>query len=396
LFDRRLTLALWAFCGVALITFLFSTQLVAAVGAGLTAGLFVWGSVPADRAVVPVVAPPGEQGPDRTIGLIDAIDDPLLIVAGQRIAYANAAAVRLFGADKLDGDFRLALRHPLAAELLQADDPATPSTPIELTGIGEEDRRWSMTVHRLDGGERLVRLRDRTESWVAERMRVDFVANASHELRTPLATLIGFIETLTDDGAGGDPATRGRFLGIMMGEARRMQQLVNDLMSLSRIEADRFSVPQTPIALKPVIEEVTAVIRTGSRDPGDRIQLDLEECPDVPGDRAQIAQLLHNLIGNAIKYGRPGTPIRVSLAAVKDKVQLRVEDEGEGIAPEHLEQVFKPFFSTKSSGMGLGLAVCQTIVTAHNGRLWAERADSGGTRFLLALPAAKPQADTPA
>jgi two-component system phosphate regulon sensor histidine kinase PhoR len=397
LIDRRLILAIWAFCGVAVVAFLFSAPMIAAAATGLMAGLFVWGCIPPD---VPVVASlkPDEEAPDRIAALIDAIDDPLLIVEGQRITRVNAAATALFGADKLNGDFRLALRNPLAAELLSSDETATPSVPIELIGIGQKDRRWSMTVHRIEGGGRLVQLRDRTDSWVAERMRVDFVANASHELRTPLATLLGFIETLGDDSAGGDRATRARFLGIMMGEARRMQLLVNDLMSLSRIEADRFSAPQTPIALKPVIEEVAAVIRTGANEPVDRIQLNLDDSPDIPGDRVQIVQLLHNLIGNAIKYGRPGSPIRVSLATVDGKVRLRVADEGEGIAPEHLPRLTERFYrvdpgrSRAVGGTGLGLAIVKHIAERHRAGLNISSVVGEGTTVSVVFPAVAPEA----
>jgi two-component system phosphate regulon sensor histidine kinase PhoR len=397
LIDRRLILAIWAFCGVAIVAFLFSASLVAVGATGLMAGLFVWGCIPPDPPVT-ASPKPEEEAPDRIAALIDAVDDPLLIVDGQRITHANAAAVALFGADKLGGDFRLALRNPLAGELLSSSDATTPSTPIELVGIGQKDRRWSMTVHRIDGGGRLVRLRDRTDSWVAERMRIDFVANASHELRTPLATLLGFIETLGDDGAGGNPATRARFLGIMMGEARRMQLLVNDLMSLSRIEADRFSVPQTPIALKPVIEEVAGVIRTGANESVDRIMLNLEESPDILGDRVQIVQLLHNLIGNAIKYGRPGTPIEVSLAIIDGKVRLRVADEGDGIAPEHLPRLTERFYrvdpgrSRAVGGTGLGLAIVKHIAERHRAGLNISSVVGEGTAVSVLFPAAAPEA----
>jgi two-component system phosphate regulon sensor histidine kinase PhoR len=396
--DRRLILAVWAFCVVALVAFIFSAPIVATAAAGLAAGLFVWGSLTSDRVATISADIPEEPAPDRITDLINAIDDPLLVVEGQRITHANGAAVDLFGADKLDGDFRLALRHPLAAELLATDEAAPVATPIELVGIGQKDRRWAMTVHKLDGGTRLVRLRDRTDSWVAERMRVDFVANASHELRTPLATLLGFIETLADDNAGGDPATRARFLGIMMGEARRMQQLVNDLMSLSRIEADRFSVPRTPLALKPLVEEVAAVIRTGLGDGADRLRLDLADAPDIRADRVQIAQLLHNLIGNAIKYGRPGTPIRVELAVAEGKVRLRVKDEGDGIAAEHLPRLTERFYrvdpgrSRAVGGTGLGLAIVKHIAERHRAPLHIASVEGQGTTVTVTFPIAQAEA----
>jgi two-component system phosphate regulon sensor histidine kinase PhoR len=238
-----------------------------------------------------------------------------------------------------------------------------------------------------------VTLRDRIDSWVAERMRVDFVANASHELRTPLATILGFIETLSDGGAADDPATRSRFLGIMHAEAKRMQQLVDDLISLSRIEADRFAVPQDSLRLGPVIEEVAGVIRSGLRD-GDRIQVDADMVPEVRADRVQIGQLLHNLIGNALKYGRPDTPIRVTLKAVGDKVQLRVIDEGDGVPPEHLPRLTERFYrvdagrSRAVGGTGLGLAIVKHIAERHRAVLDIASRVGEGTTVTVTFPAA--------
>jgi len=396
LIERRAALTLWTFGAVLLAALLFAAPIEAAVAAAFAAALFAWGgSTPEQKPIVP--ATPEEPVPDRIGDLIDAIDDPLLIVESQRITHANAAAAALFGSDKLDGDFRLALRHPLAAELLATDEPTTASTPIELVGIGQQDRRWAMTVHLLDGGARLVRLRDRTESWVAERMRVDFVANASHELRTPLATLLGFIETLGDSSAGGDEATRTRFLGIMMREARRMQQLVDDLISLSRIEADRFSTPQTPVALGVVVEEAVGVIRSGIGESANRIRADIRESPDVLADRVQIAQLVHNLVGNAIKYARPGTPIRVSLQPVGGKVRLRVSDEGEGIAPEHLPRLTERFYrvdpgrSRSVGGTGLGLAIVKHIAERHRATLAIASTLGKGTIVSVTFPGVDPK-----
>lgn len=370
--HRRVMRAMLSLGLVTAAAWLLSAPMSAALVTGLIAAFFTWAAgKPARLPPALLPAPPLLEAADRTEELIDAVDDVVLIIDRQRITHANAAARRLFGAEKIDGDFRLALRHPIAAELIASDRET--GAPVELAGLGEPDRRWAMSVRRIAGGARLVTLRDRTDSWVAERMRVDFVANASHELRTPLATILGFVETL-EGAAGEDPATRARFLGIMLGEARRMQQLVDDLISLSRIEADRFAVPQDTLALGPVIDEVVGVVRSGMRD-NDRILVETERVPDVRADRVQIGQLLHNLIGNAIKYGRPGTPIRVSLKRVDDKVRLRVIDEGDGIAPEHLPRLTERFYrvdpgrSRAVGGTGLGLAIVKHIVERHRATL---------------------------
>jgi two-component system phosphate regulon sensor histidine kinase PhoR len=392
--DRRVIRALMALGSAAGIAWLLSAPAAAAVIAGLIAAFFTWLAGQKDDAPpTPLPAPPATvEVADRTAELIDAVDDVVLIIDRQRITHANAAARRLFGAEKVQGDFRLALRHPVAAELIASDHDT--ARPVEIAGLGEPDRRWAMSIRRIEGGARLVTLRDRTDSWVAERMRVDFVANASHELRTPLATILGFIETLSDGGAADDPATRSRFLGIMHAEAKRMQQLVDDLISLSRIEADRFSVPQDSLVLGPVIEEVAGVIRSGRSD-GDRIRVDADMVPEVRADRVQIGQLLHNLIGNALKYGRPDTPIRVTLKTVDDKVQLKVIDEGEGIAPEHLPRLTERFYrvdagrSRSVGGTGLGLAIVKHIAERHRAALEIASQVGEGTTVTVTFPSAR-------
>lgn len=394
--DRPILRSVAALLVVAGAALLLSAPLMAAAVAGLVAAGFAWRARRWEAASAALPPAPAVDMADRTEELIDAVDDVLLILDGQRITHANAAARRLFGAEKVEGDFRLALRHPVAAELVAADRET--ETPVEIAGLGEPDRRWAMTVRRLAGGNRLVTLRDRTDSWIAERMRVDFVANASHELRTPLATILGFIETLGEGGGAEDPAIRARFLGIMLGEAKRMQQLVDDLISLSRIEADRFAVPRNGLALGPVIDEVVGVIRSGLRGEADRnrIELRVEPVPAVRGDRVQIGQLLHNLIGNALKYGRPGTPIRVSLTQVGSKVRLRVVDEGEGVAPEHLPRLTERFYrvdpgrSRAVGGTGLGLAIVKHIAERHRATLDIASRVGEGTAVTVTFPMAAP------
>jgi two-component system phosphate regulon sensor histidine kinase PhoR len=389
----RGTRAVLAFGLVAMAAWLLSAPMSAALVVGVIAAFLAWlpGASPHEPpALIPA---PVLDLPDRTQEVIDAVDDALLIIERQRIVTANDAARRLFGAERVQGDFRLALRHPAAAELITSDRDT--ETPVEIAGIGEADRRWVMSVRHIAGGARLVTLRDRTESWIAERMRVDFVANASHELRTPLATIIGFIETLGEGGGAEDAAIRQRFLGIMMGEAKRMQQLVDDLISLSRIEADRFSTPQTPLALGPVVEEVVGVIRSGMRDDGDRdrIELTIARVPEVRADRVQIAQLLHNLIGNSIKYGKSGTPIRVLLDSAQGKVRLRVADEGEGVAAEHLPRLTERFYrvdagrSRSIGGTGLGLAIVKHIAERHRAVLDIASRVGKGTTVTVTFPA---------
>jgi two-component system phosphate regulon sensor histidine kinase PhoR len=385
--------AVLIFACFTLFAWLMQTPLAASLVLGLIGAFLAWQASP--MAEVPPLVPPVIDPPiDRTADLIDAIDDVLLILDRQRIIHANAAAVALFGADKLDGDVRLALRHPQAAEMLADDNVTRNAGPVELTGIVDQVRYWLLNVRHIGGDLRLVSLRDRTESRLAERMRVDFVANASHELRTPLATILGFIETLSDEGAGSDEATRSRFLKIMHGEAKRMQQLVDDLISLSRIEADRYAVPQSPVALAPLIEEVVGVMRAGGGEAADRVMIDIADSgASVRADRVQIGQLLHNLIGNAIKYGRPGTPVRVKLRSTPERVRLTVIDEGEGIAAEHLPRLTERFYrvdagrSRSVGGTGLGLAIVKHIVERHRATLDIASTLGEGTIISVTFPA---------
>ena len=189
--------------------------------------------------------------------VIEAVIEPILIVQDSRVAAANRAARKLLGAHILGEDVRLAIRHPAAAERLISPDDTAAHAPIHLVGLGTREQRWEMRIQSVGGRMRIVHLVDRTGSYATDRIRVDFVANASHELRTPLASLLGFIETLRE-GAGEEPETRERFLRVMFDEARRMRRLIDDLISLSRIEAEKYRVPDQSVDLGELIEEVRA------------------------------------------------------------------------------------------------------------------------------------------
>ncbi len=330
---------------------------------------------------------------DEQVGhMLDAVADPLIVVAGGRIAGANSAAQALLGTDLIDRDIRLLLRHPAAADLLRRDSPEAASAMLE--GFGGDARHWEMRVSDIAAGRRLIHLVDHSAVRAAERMRVDFVANASHELRTPIAAIGGFAETLADDAAGGDPETRARFLGIISREAKRLQRLVEDLLSLSRIEADRYRTPAETVDLAAIANEAAA---TAARDHGERgedVVLDIVPDLRVSGDRPQLLQVVHNLVANALKYGRDDTPVRVTLSAGDGAARLVVADEGEGIAPEHLPRLTERFYrvdagrSRSLGGTGLGLAIVKHIVERHRGRLEIDSALGRGTTMTVRLPLA--------
>jgi two-component system, OmpR family, phosphate regulon sensor histidine kinase PhoR len=365
--------------------------------AGILAAAIIRSSQGSTHAPEPGIPETGQEPLPASIDLLHAVEDPLLIVRDRKVLYANPAARAVLG-DHIEGvDVRLAIRHAAAAERLTDRSPgAEPVTRTELIGLGELDRRWEMTATRLDDGTRLVRLIDRSAAHASEQMRVDFVANASHELRTPLATLLGFLETLQDERAASEEKTRTRFLRIMFDEARRMHRLVDDLISLSRIEAERFSVPREPVNLLGVMAEVQAGLAPMIEEKGSRVRVDQGGFdPVVPGDRLQLVQLLQNLVVNALKYGQPGSEILVRFEeAGSDMLLMSVDDRGEGIAPEHLPRLTERFYRVDPSrsraigGTGLGLAIVKHIVGRHRGRLDIRSTLGEGTSVRVYLPRA--------
>jgi two-component system phosphate regulon sensor histidine kinase PhoR len=331
-------------------------------------------------------------------GFIDAITVPLLLVEDARVAIANRAARALLG-DFITGvDVRSAVRHPAAADRLanlDRTDAATIATPIDLVGIGGPGARWELRTMMLTGGACLVALTDYSARDAIERMRADFVANASHELRTPLAAILGFVETLSDPAAGGDADLRQRFLGVIDKEARRMQQLVEDLLSMSRIEASKSQTPTERLEWGAMIRQVVGELTAAGGDRAADVRLDLGPAAPIVADRAQISQLLHNIIGNAMKYGRAGTPVTVRLGLVGGQMaELAVSDEGDGIAAEHVPRLTERFYRVDSArsrslgGTGLGLAIVKHVVERHRGRLDINSEVGVGTTVRVRLPLA--------
>jgi two-component system phosphate regulon sensor histidine kinase PhoR len=403
-FWRALASAGVAAIGVALALIAGGTLTAALLTllAGIVAAAIAWPAPAAPSPNQDRVEPSGMPALPGAFDLLEAVEDPLLIVRSRRVVYANPAARKVLGEHVEGVDVRIAIRHPAAAERLVdrgGAEPAERVTRTELVGLGERERRWEMTVTRLEDDSRFVRLIDRSEAHASEQMRTDFVANASHELRTPLATLLGFLETLSDESAAEHAPTRARFIKIMWDEARRMHRLVDDLISLSRIEAERFSSPRESVELLPLVEEVKAATAAVIEDRGGRVVVengDLE--PVVLGDRSQLAQMLQNLIVNALKYGRPGTDVTVRFdEAGPDMLRMQVIDQGEGIAPEHLPRLTERFYrvdpsrSRSMGGTGLGLAIVKHIVGRHRGRLDIRSRPGVGTEVRVYLPRALSQ-----
>ncbi len=330
---------------------------------------------------------------DKMRALLEALSEATLIAAHDHIIGANQAARALLGKSIEGGSIGEVISHPAALEALNRS--AGDDQPIELTGLGKSRRHWLMHVAPLDGETRLIRFVDRSEARAAEQMRVDFVANASHELRTPLATLIGYTETLREQSDEVDPDTRDRFLSVVHDEALRMQRVVEDLISLSRIEAEKFTTPTDAVALEPLIDRALESERRAAQKRGSELVRDIAETlPPVAGDSGQILQLLDNLLSNALRYGEPGTPVTVAAHADGSMVRLSVSDRGDGIAPEHIARVTERFYRVDTSrsrslgGTGLGLSIVKHIVERHRGRLSIDSTLGKGTTIHVLLPVA--------
>lgn len=243
----------------------------------------------------------------------------------------------------------------------------------------------------------LMTFNDLTPLRRVEEMRADFIANASHELRTPLAALLGFIETLQGS-AKDDAAARAKFLAIMQGQAARMARLIDDLLSLSRIELNAHLQPNTPVDLAPIVRQVADGLQTLARDRDVEIKLSAPSEPlIVLGERDELIRALENLVENALKYGAAGKRVDITLTrgqtrAGAPEARLAVRDYGPGIAPEHVPRLTERFYrvdvadSRAQGGTGLGLALVKHVLNRHGGRLTIESTPGAGATFTMHIP----------
>jgi two-component system phosphate regulon sensor histidine kinase PhoR len=344
--------------------------------------------------------------------VLAAVPEPLLLLnADRRVVSANEAAEALFGERLVDRDLAGALRHPAVLAATDAVLRGEGQRVVEFELTVPVERHLSARIAPLSpqahaGAAAVLLLNDLTAQKRSEQLRADFVANASHELRTPLASLVGFIETLRGP-ARDDRAAGERFLAIMAEQAGRMQRLVDDLLSLSRIEMNEHRAPTGAIDLGTVVGSVADALEQRAATRGMRIELSLaDELPAVQGDADELAQVFQNLIDNAIKYGAPGTPIEIAASrsqrllpgtrsGQRAAVQLAVRDHGAGIAREHLPRLTERFYrvdaarSRELGGTGLGLAIVKHIVSHHRGALEIDSAPGEGSVFTVHLPTAE-------
>ena len=328
----------------------------------------------------------GSVSRQAMVELVEPFGLPVLMLDGQRIAAANAAAREELGAHIVGQDARVALRHPEAIDLLKK-----PQGRALVRGLTGARSIWQVSRVPIDERFSLIEMVNRTAEADISRSHTDFVANASHELRTPLASIIGYIETLADPDAKVDEATAARFHATVLREARRLQSLVEDLMSLSRIEAEKHELPRDRIDLGQMVGSIAS--ETAMTIGEGRVVVRADEGV-VLGDRQQLDQLVRNLIDNALKYGDPAQPVSVDLAVHGSEVELVVTDSGEGIHPDHLPYLTRRFYRTDpgrsraAGGTGLGLAIVKHIVERHRGKLDIASTLGVGTTVTVRIPRA--------
>ena len=322
--------------------------------------------------------------------LIENFSTPLLITDRNTIALANRAARTMLGQHLVGQDARVALRQPEAISLL--NDNRTGEAIVR--GLVRRKDIWQINRQEIDDRLAMLELTNQTAEADISRAHTDFVANASHELRTPLAAILGYVETLREDEGRVDTPTAQKFLGIIEREAQRLQALVSDLMSLSRVEAEKHDLPTERIDLAALVERAARDAAGSGRI--DRIVLDIAAQPFVLGDLHQLEQVVRNLVDNALKYGAHDKLVTVALdLAPGDQARIAVTDEGEGIAPEQIPHLTRRFYRTDpgrsraSGGTGLGLAIVKHIVERHRGRLDISSELGKGTRVVVRIPLAE-------
>ena len=346
------------------------------------------------------------QHKDRFDSLSELFNEAIIIVdqAGV-VERSNAKAFDLLGKHIENRPLDNFLRHPDFQDALDAASTSGKTTDLNYTRMGQVRRDFKIRIAPFENTQIILVIFDITMELSVERIQSEFVANVSHELRSPLTALTGFIETLQTS-AREDVEARERFLGIMQSEADRMQRLIDGLLSLSRVEAEEHRAPRDALDLVKVIEDTNAALRfrASGNDMDIVVYNDWPEEDGVPvvnGAADEMFEVLHNLIENAIKYGRQGSEIAVRVSTGRgvdqkfrqDMVNVQIINQGETLGEEHLARLTERFYrvdkgrSRNMGGSGLGLAIVKHIVNRHRGRLRITSND-GETCFSITLPCA--------
>ncbi len=338
---------------------------------------------------------PDTKGEDAFQALLEALPDALIVVTEKGdVVWFNQKAKNIAPQLSVSTPLSFALRNPAISDaILRAAKGET--TTIEIRQNIPVDQWTQLTAARFQNkGKTMVclNLRDETAQKQSERIRADFVANASHELRTPLASISGFIETLRG-AAKDDPESRVHFLDIMQSQAARMSRLIDDLLSLSRLEQHLHITPNDSVDLVLVIAQVVESLSVLANENSVALHFTPEiQQLNITGARDELIRAFENLIENAIKYGESGKKVEIVLSTDTQNAKISIRDFGEGIAARHLPRLTERFYrvdeshSREKGGTGLGLALVKHIVNHHKGKMDIESMLGEGTTVTLRLP----------
>lgn len=347
----------------------------------------------------------GEGERVSAYALLDGFSDPVILVDGERrTVFANTAASCVMDITTVGRDLAISFRHPSALEAVDEVLEKGIEKIVDVSIAAPIQRTFQLQTRRVQftdveqGGVMIV-MRDVTAMKSADQMRQDFVANVSHELRSPISSLVGIIETLRES-AKADPDSQKRFLEIMAEEAARMSRLIDDLLSLSRVEVSEHMPPDKRVDINSILEKTIELLQGRAVEKGMAIKLaTAAPLPDIPGDADELTEVFQNLIDNAIKYGDAKSDINISIVQIDRIPELNIpclaiyiKNKGDGIAGEHLPRLTERFYradkgrSRVTGGTGLGLAIVKHIVNRHRGRLSIESSPGEITTFTVYLP----------
>jgi two-component system phosphate regulon sensor histidine kinase PhoR len=337
----------------------------------------------------------GSPGYPAAADLVRALPDPVLVLdATGRVVLANDQLRDILEANPLGLHLSASIRAPAVLEAVAAVMAGGDARSVDYDVRFPVARAFHAHIAPC-GGEKpdgaMIVLRDLTREQQIERMRADFVANASHELRTPLASLSGFIDTI-QGAARNDEKAQSRFLGLMRSQADRMRRLIDDLLSLSRIEMNEHVRPADEVDLAQVANHVRDVLSGMAADLGCEIVVRCDGPLDVLGNRDELVQVVQNLVENALKYASSGKCVEIEGGKVSGHVELSIRDHGPGIAEEHIPRLTERFYrvnvqeSRSRGGTGLGLAIVKHILNRHRGRLAIASKPGEGSVFTIRIP----------
>jgi len=373
----------------------------------LACAAFSFGAAIIPRSRLPLVPPAvqeqAEEAPPLQFAgtLIDGLPEPAILLSRDgTVLRFNGKARDLFYGLKTDSHLSSATRSPQILDAVKDSSASNPRQTVMFTDRVPVERHMAATVSWLepDSGKSpsiLLFLRDLTEQRRVDQLRADFIANASHEIKTPLASILGFIETL-QGAARYDEAARDRFLAIMAKQAERMARLIDNLMSLSRVEMRAHLKPQDTVMIGELVTQACDALEPMAAEANIKVEVRSElRGAAVLGDRDELMQVFINLLHNAIKYGKPGGSVHVSVERLENgptsMIEIAIEDDGPGIPRQHLPRLTERFYRVPSlsalekGGTGLGLAIVKHVVNRHRGEFRIFSEEGVGSRFTIVL-----------